>query len=341
MGQDSRVSVEVLLRGLSFDHLATFKAIVEGGSFRRAAEKRLISQAAVSQRIRQLEALLGIRLFDRRPGTSARLTSSGQLVAELADQVLADLEGFCTRARTLAVPSSEGPLTVASGPSFIKYYLLHATRHFGELYPDVEVRLQRSMTPDDVLHAVLEGAAQLGIYSGPVPTRNVRSFPLAHDLLRLVAPRGHPFAALPPSARLAELSRAPFALSWEGAHSRELTVGWARHHGVTLHVKIEADNLDTLKEAALQGVALTVLPEFAMREELDSGRLVSIEMPGLPLERPVSVIAAAGHPLSATEQAFIDVVVLHAREDQGSDDLGRATGSVGDMRGMTGDSHSV
>lgn len=313
LGRNPRGSAEVLIRGLSIDQLATFKAVVEGGSFRRGAEKRLISQPAVSQRIRQIEALIGAPLFDRRRGTSAQLTSSGQLLIGLADHVLDEVEHFYAQVSALNVTTEEGALRVAAGPSFIKYCLLGVARRFNDLYPDVDIRLQRSISPDHVMEAVLERGADLGVYSGAVPTRKLRSFTLRRELLRLVAPPGHPITRKSGSAALEELSRAPFALSCEGAHSRQLTEAWARHYGVPLRMKIEADNLDTLKEAVLQGVALAILPEFAIEAELDSGALARVDMPGLPLERQLSVVANVDPPLSAMQEAFVEVLASEFR----------------------------
>jgi DNA-binding transcriptional LysR family regulator len=305
----TRVSQQFLVRGLTFDHLATLKAVVESGSFRRAAEKRLVSQPAVSQRVRQLEALVGVPLFDRQRGTSASLTAAGELMMELANQVLSDLDGFCVDVRRLGVPTTDDSLVVAAGPSFIKYRLLRVSRRLEELHPDLEIRLQRSTSPDDVLAAVLEHVADLGIYSGPAPSGRVRAFPLSREFLRLVAPPGHPMAAVTGSARISELSHTQFAISCDTAHSRQLTEAWARHYGIKLHVRIEADNLDTLKEAVIQGLAVAILPEFAIEDELASGALVPVELPGLPLERRVSVIAHTSNPLSATQRAFIDELV--------------------------------
>lgn len=116
----TRASQQFLVRGLTFDHLATFKAVVDSGSFRRAAEKRLVSQPAVSQRVRQLEALVGVPLFDRQRGTSASLTAAGELMMELTVRVLSELEGFCIDVRRLGILRADDSLVVAAGPSFIK-----------------------------------------------------------------------------------------------------------------------------------------------------------------------------------------------------------------------------
>lgn len=307
--QGARITAAVVVRGLSFDHLATLKAVAETGSFRRAAERRLISQPAVSQRIRQLERLVGHQLFDRQRGTSPALTATGELMVALADDVLQKLDEFCNGARDLSVnPTTGGSITVAAGASYIKYGLLNAAAACAQRYPDIAVRFQRQLTADAVMESIVQGNADIGIYPGVVPANKVRSFPLLTESLRLVAPRRHGVTTVKGPQRIAELSKASFAVSCVGAHSRQVIEAWARRNAITLSIRVEADNLDTLKEAVVQGFALAVLPEFAITEELESGILVNVDVPGLPAERRVSVIARANRPLLGTEEAFIETL---------------------------------
>ncbi len=294
-----------LVAALTFDHLYTFKVVVEARSFRRAAEKLAMSQAAVSQRVRYLEQILGAPLFDRQRGGAPRLTQAGERLRALAEAALGELEHFRSDVQGLLTPRAGDRFTVAAGPSFIKYRLLLMIREFNRQYPDVEVRLRHSASPEEVLTLVLNGEADLGIHVGHPAGSQVRSFPIAEDRLVLVAPPGHPILDTPAERRLLELPRVPFAIPSAAAHSRQLVHGWASHHGMTLRIKIEADNLDTLKEAVLQGVALAILPDFAVSDELQRGKLVAVEAPGLPLVRKVSAVAAARASLSPTIREFI------------------------------------
>ncbi|HEX7911319.1 MAG TPA: LysR family transcriptional regulator, partial [Paraburkholderia sp.] len=79
--------------GVNFDlnDLQAFRAVVELGSFRKAAEAVNISQPALSRRIEKLEAALGVRLFERTT-RSVTLTTVGRVFAPSAEQLLDDLD---------------------------------------------------------------------------------------------------------------------------------------------------------------------------------------------------------------------------------------------------------
>ena len=79
--------------GVNFDlnDLQAFRAVVELGSFRKAAESVNISQPALSRRIEKLEEALGVRLFERTT-RSVTLTTVGRVFASSAEQLLDDLD---------------------------------------------------------------------------------------------------------------------------------------------------------------------------------------------------------------------------------------------------------
>lgn len=311
------VTFSSLVNNLTFDQLATFKAIVECGSFKGAAEKVLMTQPAISQRVKHMEAVLGVTLFDRQRGTSARLTAFGERFLVFAEGVLDDLTAFQGELNRAGTPAAGGSVTVAAGPSYIKYRLLSAVQSFSGEHPQVDVRLQHSPSMDDVLSAVAQGDAQLGVYPATPPARDVQSFPLTREELVLVAPAGHPILDLDPAARVEALGTVPLALSSYTANSRQLLEAWALQHRATLRVSIEADNLDTLKEAALQKLALAFLPGFAVERELAEGLLRTVDAPGLPLQRRVWIVVDGSAMPSATTRCFADYLIdyIHQRDE--------------------------
>lgn len=311
------VTFSSLVNNLTFDQLATFKAIVECGSFKGAAERVLMTQPAISQRVKHMEAVLGVRLFDRQRGTSARLTAFGERLLVFADGVLDDLAELQRELYRTATPAAEGNVTIAAGPSYIKYRLLSAVQSFNGEHPQVDVRLRHSASMDDVLSAVCHGDAQLGIYPATPPAREVQSFSLTREELVLVAPADHAILELPPAARVEELGAIPLALSSYTANSRQLLEAWALQHRATLRVSIEADNLDTLKEAALQKLALAFLPRFAVEQELAEGLLRTVSVPGLPLQRRVWIIVDGSAKPSTTTRCLADYLIayIHQRDE--------------------------
>lgn len=296
----------VVLGNLTIDHLVTFRAVCKATSFRRAAEELKVSQPAVSQRIKHLESVVGAPLFDRRAGAEARVTEVGERLLGLADAVLGEFEAFQRDLKALKEPAPGERVSVAAGPGYIKYRLLDLVGGLARRHPGVEVHFRQGDSPEAIARLVLEGGAEIGVYVGPVP-EGFRSFALPNDWLVLVAARGHPILATEPERRIEGLRDTPFAISSDGAHSRQLIDRWAASHDLPLHVTLETGNLDTLKEAVLQRLAVAVLPDFAVARELGSGEMEAVEISGLPQKRRVSLVASSRRPLSPLARAFVQV----------------------------------
>ena len=109
--------------GVNFDlnDLQAFRAVVELGSFRRAAEAVSISQPALSRRIDKLEDALGVRLFERTT-RSVTLTTVGRVFAPSAEQLLDDLDVALLGIRDVST-SRLGHVTIACVPSVAYYFL--------------------------------------------------------------------------------------------------------------------------------------------------------------------------------------------------------------------------
>lgn len=305
-----------LAQHLTFDQLLTFKAVVDCGSFRQAAETLMISQPAISQRVRHLESILKAPLFDRQRGSVPLLTPLGEQLMTLTGGILSDLEHFASMIDRINGESKTGHLTVAAGPSFIKYRLLVVTQEFNRRYPNVQVRLRHTAAPDQVFDLVAKGDVDLGVYSGRVSTDQMRSFRLEGDRFVLVAPPKHEILEAPPPDRIRMLAQIVLALPSPNAQSRKLIDGWAHHLRLGLRTILEADNLDTLKEFVLQRVALSILPTFVIGDEIEQGQLLPVSMAELPLKRHVSVISDPRRALYATERAFIEILTRHVREQE-------------------------
>lgn len=303
----SRHTIEA---SLALEHLTAFQVIVAAGSFSRAAGELRMSQSAVSQRVRHLEAVLGARLFDRQRGSAIRLTHAGQRLLQFADSVVHEFETLRTDLAAIVEPTAGAMTTVAAGPSFIKYRLLPVLDELRRAHPELAFSLRQAVYASDITAAVLSGAADLGIFLGPVPGVHLTSFALTVDHVVMVAAAGHEVSYVGKERRWDVLSRVPFAVSTKDAHSRQLADYWARTHGLDLKVLLETANLDTLKEAALKGIAIAILPEYALGEELKEGRLGMVPADGFPLQRRMSIVADARKPISAASR----VLVLALRE---------------------------
>lgn len=147
---------------INFDlnDLQAFRAVVEQGSFRRAAETIRITQSALSRRIEKLESALGVKLLERTT-RKVSLTNVGRAFLPQVERLLDDLDlallsvGDGGSLRT-------GTLTIACVPSAAYYFMPHAIRAFHAQYPKVRLNLYDA-SANEVSAAVASGEADFGL----------------------------------------------------------------------------------------------------------------------------------------------------------------------------------
>lgn len=172
--------------------LYAFRALVEYGNFRLAAESICLSQSALSRRIEKLESALGIRLFDR---TTRRVTLTlyGQTFAARSDQLLFNVESLLGDITKLS-QERVGLVTVATVPSAAYYFMPDVIRRFQARYPQVRVRIIDS-SAGNVIEAVASGEADFGLCFARSLQPNIDFLPLVGDVYVAACRRDGPIAS--------------------------------------------------------------------------------------------------------------------------------------------------
>jgi DNA-binding transcriptional LysR family regulator len=150
----------------TFRQLEYLAAVVDTGSFTRAAEQLHVTQPALSHQIRALETTVGGPLLERLP-RSVRLTPMGRAVLPHARAALAEAERLHTAARR-AAGLEEGELQVAAVYSITLGILPPVLRTWHRLHPGVRIRLREYPHAERLQAAMAAGRADLAI--GPAPT---------------------------------------------------------------------------------------------------------------------------------------------------------------------------
>ncbi len=263
--------------------LAAFEAAARLGSFRAAAAELALTPSAVSHQIRQLEARLGLRLFDR-VGRGARLSRDGEEAwpavrdaFQALRQAAERLERHGTRARPADIVRIHTP------PSFARCWMLPRLPHFLAAHPAIDIRVDAG--PDRDLDWA---AVDLAIVYGEAEHWSGRAEPLLDEAIQpLCAPGLAGAAAVRAPADLLALPLIRSdgnRLSWED---------WFRRQGVAA-VGIRAIRLDPSHvaiEAAVKGLGMVLESDLLTADEVAAGRLVA------PL--PGSAIRATGYWLAA------------------------------------------
>jgi DNA-binding transcriptional LysR family regulator len=267
---------------LSTIHLQTFLAVVEAGNYSAAAERLHMSQPAVSQHIRALEAQFDdVRLF-RRVGQQMVLTHAGEELLEIAREMI----GLAARAeenmRALRGQVS-GRVVIGCTPASAEHLLAPVLNAFCKRYSAISVTV--TMAPHEALVEWL-GAQQIQVLVAEEAfrRRGWESQLLGVERLVLLAPRGHELLQhdrVPPGM----LRGIPLVLPRSGTPLRRTIDDGLRRRGVgtaDVHAVLETDGSALMLQAVRNGMGLAFVPQSRVPRTRDIG---VIDVAGLYLQQ--------------------------------------------------------
>ena len=281
--------------------LRAFAAIARRGSISRAAEELYVSQPAVSKHLASLEAELDRKLVTRgREG--ATLTPAGQVLADYvlrAEALLANAD----RALAAGAEADTGTLSIAASGIPGTYLLPELVARFRERHPGVKLEFNVA-TSADALELVRAHQAELGVVGGLTVPPELESEPLVEDEIVLVGP---------PSLGGRRLgSKELEGLTWlsreEGSATRAAvdTARWEL--GLHSVPTLELQSWEAVKLAVAKGIGIAAISRLALDLELETGRLVILDVPRWRLERTISVLYTRGIPLTPPAERFLDLL---------------------------------
>lgn len=289
-----------MLDGVTLDQLRTFIAAVDEGSFSAAGRKLRRAQSVVSQTLLNLEAQLGVKLFDRST-RYPRLTDEGRSLLTDARSVTDNVDGFKARARAMR-EGLEPELAVAMDVMYPMDALTKAAVHSRKTYPHTSLRLYVEAL-GGVIKPVLDRHCSIGII-GSLPTvpDELRSEPLldipfvtvVSPTHRLAATRGViPAAAVAKQVQLVLTDRTV------------LTEG--RSFGVLSPLTWRLADLGAKHAFLRAGLGWGHMPLHMVQADLDSGSLVKIRVQGVSRDTLMSmnVVFRKDAPPGPAGRAFI------------------------------------
>jgi DNA-binding transcriptional LysR family regulator len=183
-----------MIDALSLDQLRVLIAAAETGSFSAAGRKLRRAQSLVSQTVANLEAQLGVQLFDRAK-KYPQLTGAGQALLVEARGVIDRMDGFKARARAMA-EGLEPELSAVIDVMYPMAALTKAVGYFRETYPNTPLLLYVEAL-GAVVQAVLDGRCRIGVIGTlPIVPENIHSEPLLEVPFATVVAPHHPLARI-------------------------------------------------------------------------------------------------------------------------------------------------
>ncbi len=251
------------------DDLQAFRAVAEEGGFTPAAAALGTTVASVSRRIKGLERRLGVRLFNR---TTRRvsLTEAGETYLQHVRRVLDDLADAEASVHQLT-GEARGTLRVAAPLSFGVRRLAPVLARFARQHPALRVRLSL----DDRVVDLVEGGYDLALRIGYPPDSSLIGRALLPVARFLCAAPGYLDARGTP-ADPGELADHDCLHYNPLAFSEEWPLAGAGPRGITVEGRLCSNNGDVLREAAIAGMGIALLPDFIVEDALARGQLKRI-----------------------------------------------------------------
>ncbi len=298
---------------MQLESLRLFCDVVRLRSFSRAAEEHFVSQSAASQAIQQIEQHLGVSLIDRtkRPFV---VTPEGDAFYEACRTLLdgwekAKTEIGAVRARV------DGTVRVAAIYSVGLHDVSRHMQQFMSLYPAARVELE-CLHPHKVVEAVVRDEADVGIMSYPPTDRALTVVPLRQEPMAFVAYPSHPLARRR-SVPVAQLDGEAFVAFDPGLTIRKAIDRALRQHNVRVDIKMEFDNIETIKQAIMIKAGVSILPRHTVQMEAGVRTLAVLPLDIPDLVRPVGIIHRRQKPLTPTASRFVQHLLKDASDGGG------------------------
>lgn len=269
--------------------LHIFTIVAQEGSFSAAAERLYITQSAISQHVKELEAQLGGKLFERgRRGVT--LTEQGIILHNYARKILA-LVAQAETAVTNVEHLPSGSVRIGATPGIAVYLAPEWVTHFRTRYPHLTAALQTGITAQ-VVQEVLSQRIDIGFVEGELENfQHVRLgwLPLQEIEQRVIIGTKHSFWDRL-EVELTELNQQSFIMRPPNSQSRIWLDNLLRLNNITANVGAEFDNLESIKRTVANGICLTILPEYVVRQEIQLGSLRAVSIRNQPFKRTLKLL---------------------------------------------------
>jgi DNA-binding transcriptional LysR family regulator len=287
--------------------MVCFARVVEAGSFTAAAEKLDLSKSVVSARVAQLEERVGARLLNRTT-RKLSLTPEGMTLYERCARLVNAADEAAQAEGPAETP--RGVLRVLAPAAFAQEYLSPPLAAYLERYP--QVRLELTMT--DKLVDLADDGIDLAIRISPnVESRTLSARRLASDRTVLcaapsyLARKGVPTAA----EQLVQHDCLVYSLLRISDDWRFHAPGNRETFTVPIEGRFQAASVGVLRQAALAGMGLCVLPTFLVAEDIALGRLRTVVDTFAGVELGIFAVYPQARRPAAKVRTLIDLLVAH------------------------------
>jgi len=293
------------MRSLTLRHIETLQAIAAAGSLVQAAAALNMTPAALTARVKGLEDAVALKLFDR-VSTGMRLTKAGEAALEASRGVERAMGDFNNAMQTIS--TGEGGRLSVGAVSTAKYFAPRLIAAFVASRPKLDLRFLIG-NRDATVESLRSGDIEVALTGRPPRDLAVETFPLGPHPYVLIAPPGHRLASVKRLSR-ADLAGEAFLFREMGSGTRSLFDDFIGDTAIkSVQIGMELGSNETIKQAVMAGLGIALISAHTIAAEVQSGRLVCLDVAELPIVRRWYAMNRTDRFLSPAARAFRDFAV--------------------------------
>ncbi len=288
---------------MNLDSAKIFCDLVELKNFSRTADLHGISQSAVSQQLAQLETTHKVQLINRKK-RPLELTEAGQTFYRACKEILERYHQLHTELAALSKTSCK--INLASIFSIGMHTLQSYVKKFMSIYPDVNLSIEY-LDAKEIYARLLKGSVDIGVVALPKRERNLVVYDFENEGLAMVCSPDHPFS-LSDEIDIHHLQGERFIAFAENVPTRQHIDGILKRFGVSVHVAMEFDNIETIKRAIEINSGISILPVSSAGAELSSGTLKAVSFTNERFYRPTGIVIRKDRQLNKASQYLVELL---------------------------------
>ncbi|HBM9479872.1 TPA: LysR family transcriptional regulator [Klebsiella oxytoca] len=249
---------------LNLGNLATFRLVVQRGSFSAAADVLGLSQPAVSLQVRQLEQFLQTRLLERT-GRGIKATAAGIALLAHSEQIELAV-GAAVQSVSEFNREISGSVTLGSGATACIHLLPPLLQKLHHEHPLLTVRVTVGNT-HEVVRAIEENRLDLGLCTLPANGRSLAVMPVLEEEFVCIFSDGQD--ELPWSLTPEILQSLPLIAFESGSGTRDLIDGWFLADGRAIAPVMQLGSIEAIKRMVRAGLGFSIVPRMAVEHPQD------------------------------------------------------------------------
>ena len=300
------ITINSILKYVTFRQLQIFVSVVRQKSFTKAAEELYLAQPTISLQIKKLTDAVGIPLFEQI-GREVRPTDAGVDLYNVCRELFQLFDNLDTQiSDRKGLRRGKLRLGVVTTAKYIAPELLAA---FGKQYPGIEFSMKVS-NRDEIIRRIQNYEDDLYIM-GQVPSDevDVEAVPFALNPLTIMVPRGHELSRLTKPVPLQVIADVPFLIREPGSGTRHAYVRLFSEKNIKLRIAMELSSNEAIKHAIASGLGISILSIHSLALEGLGGPIEILEAEGFPILRKWYLVSPRGRSLSLTAQKFLEFCV--------------------------------